>query len=106
MKGGCFQGKMRLASVGYVCADWRVLVTFAQLSFFYQGNDREKPQRGKLLAKAVGGESFHSCLRQLTASGGVCVSGGSLSHARPPEGLSSREPGPGLPAQGSGDTEN
>lgn len=84
---------MRLASVGYVCADWRVLVTFAQLSFFYQGNDREKPQRGKLLAKAVGGESFHSCLRQLTASGGVCVSGGSLSHACPP-----RVSPPGSPA--------
>jgi hypothetical protein len=41
------------------CSSW-VLVTEAQLKFFYQGDDRQKPQRRKLLANAVGGKSFHS----------------------------------------------
>jgi hypothetical protein len=48
-----------------------MLVTFAQFNFFHQQNDREKPQRGKLLASAVGGKSFHSSAGSLRKAGNV-----------------------------------
>lgn len=50
---------MRCMSVGYR----------GTAQFFYQGNDREKPQRRKLLTRAVGGKSFHSSTPLLSRAG-------------------------------------
>lgn len=52
---------MRCMSVGYR----------GSAQFFYQGNDREKPQRRKLLIRAVGGKSFHSSTPLLSRAGGA-----------------------------------
>lgn len=73
-----------------------MLVTFAQREFFYQGNDREKPQRGKLLANAVGGESFHSLHpgRQKDILQCLCER---LRVSRGQKGLSTPSADPGLP---------
>lgn len=56
-----FYVKIRLMSVGYR----------GTAQFFYQGNDREKPQRRKLLTRAVGGKSFHSSTPLLSRAGGA-----------------------------------
>lgn len=74
-----------------------MLVTFTQCEFFYQGNDREKPQRGKLLANAVGGESFHSLACRVTESCQPCLCE-RLGRSRGLRVLSLPRPRPGLPA--------
>lgn len=80
-----------------------MLVTFVQLDFFYQGNDREKPQRGKLLARAVGGESFHSSApadsKQAAASAGE-------AEAASLAGAPLLGPGPQLPGAGRARSES
>lgn len=84
---------------------WRsdswMLVTFAQLYFFYQGNDREKPQRGKLLASVVGGESFRSSQGWQPAAGSVRVRGWVPLRLPTPGSPEPRPSTPRVPASGA-----